>query len=66
MYIPRERSFPLFSGTGEIEEEKSLMRMHRSSAVDQAYFICHHLIGEACEEIKNQTQGVRDDPNLIF
>lgn len=72
IYIPRERSCPLFSGTGEIdvrswiEEVKSIMRQRRLTSVDQAYFIYDHLIGDAREEIKYRSQLVREDPKRVF
>lgn len=72
VYIPRERSCPLFSGTGEInvqtwvEEVKSIMRSRRFAPIDQAHFIYDHLIGDAREEIKYRSQQVRDNPDQIL
>lgn len=72
VYIPRERSCPLFSGTGEIgvqtwvEEVKAIMRARRLVPIDKAHFIYDHLIGDACEEIKYRPQEVREDPDCIF
>lgn len=72
VYIPRERSCPLFSGTGEmdvrtwIEEVESIMRSRRLVSIDQAYFIYDHLIGDAREEIKYRPKPVREDPSSIF
>lgn len=72
VYIPRERSCPLFSGTGEIsvqswvEEIKSVMRTRRLAPVDRAHYIYDHLTGDAREEIKYRSQQVREDPDRIF
>lgn len=72
VYIPRERSCPLFSGTGElgvqswVEEIRSVMRMRRLTPADQAHYIYDHLIGDAREEIKYRPQGVRENPERIF
>lgn len=72
VYIPRERSCPLFSGIGEIkvrtwvEEVQAIMRARRLATIDKAHFIYDHLIGDAREEIKYRPQQVREDPNLIF
>lgn len=72
VYIPRERSCPLFSGIGEIgvqswvEEINAIMRTRRLAPIEKAHFIYDHLIGDAREEIKYRPRQVRDDPDRVL
>lgn len=72
VFIPRERTCPIFSGkSGQrlsewLEEAQASIRVRHLAANDQADFLYDHLEGEARDEIKYRPSVDRRDPARII
>lgn len=72
VFIPRERTCPIFSGkSGQrlsewLEEAQASMRVRHLAANDQADFLYDHLEGEARDKIKYRPSIDRRDPARII
>lgn len=72
VFIPRECTWPIFSGKSSqrlsewLEEAQASMRVQHLAANDQADFLYDHLEGEARDEIKYRPSVDRRDPARII